>query len=266
MISFLFKIWGLARPYRWRLFLGVLTGIIAGLFEPLIIFTVAFVYGLIFPTAGSQIGDQLQKLTYAPPFFVAWLNSVQNSLASGVQEHLPAIIGLVALIPLVMFLSRMFSYLNVYLLQWVAIRAVTDLRIRLFAHLMNLSAGFFNSANSGNLISRISNDTNAVQTVISNSTTILIKEPATLVFTCIGLLLKDWKLTSVALVVLALCIIPISIFGRKVRRSVGTMQTHYAELTGVMSESFTGNRIIKAIRFGKRRGGAIPDDGAEIGK
>ncbi len=246
MISFLFKIWGLARPYRWRLFLGVLTGIIAGLFEPLIIFTFAFVYSLIFPTPGSPIGDQLQKLSYAPPFLVTWLNSVQNSLAIGVQGHLPAIIGLVALIPLVMFLSRMFSYLNVYLLQWVAIRAITDLRIRLFSHLMNLSAGFFNTANSGNLISRISNDTNAVQAVISNSTTILIKEPATLVFTCIGLLLKDWKLTSVALVVLPLCIIPISIFGRKVRRSVGTMQTHYAELTGVMSESFTGNRIIKA--------------------
>lgn len=246
MFSFLLKIWGLTRPYRGRLFLGVLTGIIAGLFEPLIIVTVAFVYTLIFPTAGSQFGDQLQKIPYVPSFVPPWLNTIQNSLASGVQGHLPAIVALLLLIPLVMFLSRFFSYLNVYLLQWVAIRAVTDLRVRLFTHLMNLSSGFFNSASSGNLISRISSDTNALQTVLSNSATIMIKEPATLIFTFVALLLKDWKLTVVSLVVLPLCIIPISIFGRKVRRSAGDMQTQYAELTGVMSESFTGNRIIKA--------------------
>ncbi len=246
MFSFLIKIWGLTRPYRGRLFLGVLTGIIAGLFEPLIIVTVAFVYGLIFPTAGSQFGDQLQKIPYIPSFIPPWLNAVQNSLASGVQGHLGAIAALLVLIPVIMFLSRFFAYLNVYLLQWVAIRAVTDLRVRLFTHLTNLSAGFFNTANSGSLISRIGNDTLSLQTVLSNSATIMIKEPATLVFTFTALLLKDWKLTMVSLVVLPLCIIPITIFGRKVRRSAGDMQTHYAELTGVMSESFTGNRIIKA--------------------
>jgi ATP-binding cassette, subfamily B, bacterial MsbA len=246
MFSFLIKIWGLARPYRGRMFLGVLTGIIAGIFEPLIIFTVAFVYGLIFPTAGSEFGEQLHKFHSIPSFVSGWLDAVRNSLAGGVQGHPAAVIVLLAMIPLVMLLSRLFSYLNVYLLQWVAIRAVTDLRIRLFAHLMNLSAGFFNSANSGKLISRISNDTTALQNVISNSTTIIIKEPATLAFTIFGLLFADWKLTAVSLVVLPLCIIPIAIFGRKVRRSAGDMQTHYAELTGVMSESFTGNRIIKA--------------------
>ena len=48
------------------------------------------------------------------------------------------------------------------------------------------------------------------------------------------------------MIVLPLCIIPIAIFGRKVRRSAGNMQTHFAELTSVMSESFTGSRVIKA--------------------
>ena len=51
MFKFLLKVWGLARPYRGRLFLGVLTGIVAGVMEPLMIATVAFVYGLIFPSA-----------------------------------------------------------------------------------------------------------------------------------------------------------------------------------------------------------------------
>ncbi|HZQ46202.1 MAG TPA: ABC transporter ATP-binding protein, partial [Verrucomicrobiae bacterium] len=246
MISFLIKLWGLAQPYRGRMFLGVLTGIIAGFFEPMIIVTVAMVCGLVFPASDLRLGDKLQSLPYIPSFVPPWLNAVQNSLSTGVQGHPAAVIALLAMIPLVMFLSRLFSYLNIYFLQWVAIRTITDLRIRLFTHLLNLSAGFFNSANSGNLISRISNDTSALQNVISNSTIIIVKEPATLLFTFGALLFKDWKLTLVSLVVLPLCIIPIAIFGRKVRRSAGDMQTHYAELTGVMSESFTGNRIIKA--------------------
>src|SRR6516164_8878089 len=53
MIQFLLKIFDLARPYRARLLLGVLTGIISGLIEPLMIATVVFVYGLMFPSATS---------------------------------------------------------------------------------------------------------------------------------------------------------------------------------------------------------------------
>jgi ABC-type multidrug transport system fused ATPase/permease subunit len=48
----------------------------------------------------------------------------------------------ISLVPLVFILRGVFSYLNVYCLQWAAIRAITDLRTRLFAHLQNLSVGF----------------------------------------------------------------------------------------------------------------------------
>src|SRR5262245_285952 len=63
MIDFLLKVWDLAKPYRWRLFLGVLTGVIGGLIEPLMIFTIVLVYSLIFPSAGAS---PLGKLDKAP--------------------------------------------------------------------------------------------------------------------------------------------------------------------------------------------------------
>ena len=53
MIKFLFKVWGLARPYRTRLYLGVLTGVLTGLVSPLVIGTIMFVYGAVFPTNSS---------------------------------------------------------------------------------------------------------------------------------------------------------------------------------------------------------------------
>ena len=64
MIKFLLKVWSLAKPYRTRLFLGVLTGILTGLVSPLVIGTVMFVYSAVFPTTDQSGMAQLpmQKL------------------------------------------------------------------------------------------------------------------------------------------------------------------------------------------------------------
>ena len=67
MLAFLFKVWGLAKPYRVRLFLGVLTGIISGLIAPLMIATIMFVYGAVFPSPNAQGGEQL-PIRHLPAF------------------------------------------------------------------------------------------------------------------------------------------------------------------------------------------------------
>src|SRR5207247_1779029 len=82
--------------------------------------------------------------------------------------------------PTVIFLRGLFSYLNVYFLQWAAIRAITDLRVRLFSHLLNLSASFFSRTSSGELISRIMSDTYALLGIVSNATAVIVKDPVTL--------------------------------------------------------------------------------------
>ena len=368
MIAFLVKIWGLARPYRGRLLLGILTGIIAGLLEPLAIAVFTFVFQLIFtPDAatfsaadikdlpalaarfnqpsdevskylaahfseGTQqklaayqvsnlssnslkdslvaefdlvllgptiyeparfngvtlsketqelvshpvVGTPIEKLNrlllqdayprelasarhfqsvpsfiqpYVPDSVLNWLERARQTLASRARTHPWAVIALVATIPAIIFLRGLFSYLNIYFLQWAAIRAITDLRIRLFEHLINLSAGFFNLTNTGELMSRIISDTNALQGIISNATAVIVKDPATLIGLLVYLLYKQPKLTLISMIVMPLCVIPIIVYGRKTRRSAGNFQTHTAELSAVMVESFTGNRVIKAYNL-----------------
>lgn len=247
MIEFLLKVWGLARPYRGRLLLGVLCGIVGGLLEPLMIVTVTFVYGLVFPSAGGvPVGARWPN---APESVRQWIQAAQQALGSGVQAHPSTIVGLVAAIPAVMFLRGLFSYLNMYFLQWAAIRAITDLRMRLFEHLLHLSTGFFNRSNTGELMSRIMNDTTALQGIISNATSNIVKDPVTLISLLAYLLWQQPKVTLISMLVLPACMVPIIIFSRKVRRSSRAMQTHFAELGSVMSESFSGNRIIKAYNL-----------------
>ncbi len=247
MIAFLFKVWGLAQPYRTRLFLGVVMGILAGMLEPVMILTITGVYAVVFNSADALSANPL--LQKVPEILRDWLMATQAALARGVEAHRAAGAILVGTIPAVILVRGVFSYLNVYFLQWAAIRATTDLRVRLFSHLLGLSARFFNQASSGELISRIMNDTYTLQGIISNSTAVIVKDPVTLVALLGSLLWLEPKLTLISLVVLPVCMVPIVIYGRKVRRASRAMQTHAAELTNVMGEAFTGTRIIKAYNL-----------------
>jgi len=248
MLAFLFKVWRLAKPYRVRLFLGVLTGIIGGLIAPLMIATAMFVYGAVFPSLDENGGVQL-PMRHLPAFAEEWFKNARAALESGVHSHQWAVAALIMAIPLIAFLRGLFGYLNVYFLQWTAARTIADLRTRLFAHLLNLSAGFYSETSTGQLISRIMNDTASLQNILSGATSIIVRDPIILV-SVLGLLLwQQPKLTLISMVVLPAGMIPIVIYSRKIRRASREMQTQFAELTQIMTEAFTGHRVVKAYNL-----------------
>jgi subfamily B ATP-binding cassette protein MsbA len=248
MLAFLFKVWSLAKPYRARLFLGVATGVISGLLSPLLIGTIMFVYGAVFPSPDKNGSAQL-PLHKLPGFVKDWFDHTRAALETGLHTHPWTIGALIAAIPFVMMLRGLSGYLNVYFLQWTASRTIADLRTRLFAHLLNLSAGFYTENSSGQLISRVMNDTASLQNILSGATSVIIRDPVTLLGVMGFLLWEQPKLTLITMVLLPVCIIPIAIFSRKVRRSSREMQTQSAELTQIMSEAFTGHRIVKAYNL-----------------
>jgi ATP-binding cassette, subfamily B, bacterial MsbA len=247
MFDFLKKIWGLSTAYRARLYLGVAMGVLSGLMQPLLIGTIVFVVSAVFPDAmGAQTSSSVSRL---PHFLQVWFVNVRVAMTTEVQTHRWEIWLLVASIPVVMLLRGIFGYLNTYFLQWVASRAIADLRVRLFRHLLDLSAGFYNQTSSGQLISRTVNDTATLQNIVSNATSIVVRDPVTLISLVSYLLWTQPKLTLITIVVLPVCLIPIIIFSKKIRRSSREMQARSADLTKIMSEAFTGHRIVKAYNL-----------------
>ena len=249
MIAFLRKLWELVRPYRARLFLGVFTGTLAGLMSLLMIVVISLVASVMFPAANQKPVEE--KWASLPAFAVQWIHDARIGLESGLHQHRSALILFVAMIPLIMLLRGMVTYLNVYFLQWAAIRAVNGLRVKLFAHLMDLSAGFFSQNRSGELISRIMSDTQALQNIFSGATSVIVRDPVTLISIMAWLLWRPETrtMTLISLVVLPVCIIPLSIFSKKVRRSSGELQRQNAGLVQVMAEAFTGHRVVKAYNL-----------------
>lgn len=80
-----------------------------------------------------------------------------------------------------MLLRNLLQYLSTYLTNWAAMHAVADIRTRLFAHLQNLSLGFFNRASTGDLIARATNDTQILYGIIGASVASAVKDPVTIV-------------------------------------------------------------------------------------
>ena len=246
MIHFFRQLWEFVRPYRLRFFLGLITGIISGAIEPLLVVTVIFVFAAIFPEANPAT---IEKFTSSLPGYVRdWIQQIHEAMG-GSSAHQSAKFAMVALIPTVVFLRSLFGYLNVYFLQWTAVRTVMDLRTKLFGHLLNLSAGFFSKNPSGELISRITSDTASLQNILSNSVSSIVKDPVTIVWTIAMLFWFDWKLTLVAMIALPLGVLPLAIFSRKVRKSSRAIQGESADLMKVMTEAFTGHRVVKAYNL-----------------
>jgi len=247
MSDFLRKLLVFVRPHRFRLGLGIGAGLVFALSNGALVIVVKLVCDAIFPTAGTPpLADQLRRL---PPFLRAWLAGWFDNFSF--DRHSPGLKLVIAAVPLVMFVRCLFGYLNLYLMNWVAVRTVHDLRVKLFDHLQYLSASFFHGARTGDLMSRVSNDTFMLYSIIANTLAALLKDPLTILVLVSILVVQQPRLTAISLVVLPVCLAPVVIYGRKVRKAAREAQKHAAELNDIMAESFGGQRVIKAYGLEK---------------
>jgi subfamily B ATP-binding cassette protein MsbA len=248
MTDFLRQLWEFIRPYRGRFLLGLLCGVLFGLVNGLLMGTVKIVIQLVFEGT-TDLHSQLES---APK----WIQPLSRRLAGMVPElRAPAAddrlgwLWIVSAIPAVMLLRNCLQYLSTYMANWTAMHAIADIRTRLFGHLQNQSLGFFSRASTGDLIARTTNDTQILYGIVGSSFASAVKDPVTIICLIGYQLVTNTELTLISIAVFPVCFVPIIVYGRKVRRSARAVQQYNAELTNLMHESFTGNRVIKAYNL-----------------
>ena len=164
------------------------------------------------------------------------------------RSSLTATVLIISSIPVSMFLRGLLSYLNIYLMSWVGVRATSDLRTRLFSHLLGLSMDFFHKTGTGELMSHASN-ISIMQAIITNSLVVIVKEPITVLSLALVLIYSQPRLTLVALLVLPLTLVPFVVYARKVRSSSAAINQQLSVLGKLMHESLTGFRILRAYNL-----------------
>lgn len=218
-------------PYKKRFIIGIVCGVVGGMLSGVI--------PLVIQKAGQSLMGGGLKL----PNQSALLNGGISNDGPGIES----VIWISLLIPLVMVARGIFSYLNGYYLAWVSQRVLTDVRTQLFAHLMSQSLDFFNREKAGILMSRVMSDTRVAQTALTTVSGNLIKDPIAVLTGVAVLVMIDWKFSLTTLVLFPICIIPVVVFGRKVREAGKAEERESAQMSVILQETFAGVRVIKSF-------------------
>jgi subfamily B ATP-binding cassette protein MsbA len=199
-------------------------------------------------------GVFLEKEQIPPPLKNIIIQLRLDSLLP--KEGMEMLILIPVAIILLFLFKGIFEYGQAYLMNFVGLRVVADIREKLYNHLQTLSLSFFTKTPTGILISRITNDVNLIQGSVSNAITGLLKDA----FTILGLVgvvfYRDWKMAIVAFLIFPLVIIPIKEFGKRLRKFSRKSQQRMGSITTFLHETIAGNRIVKAFNmeeYEKRR-------------
>lgn len=216
-------------PYKKRFIMGIVFGILAGFLNG--------VFPLVIKKAGEAVLPAGQSLSPGQ----------MMKSATDVGPGIESVIWISLLIPAAMIARGIFSYLNSYCLAWVSLRVLRDIRTQLFSHLISQSLTFFNRSKSGKLISRVMNDTRMVQNALTSISNDVISQPVAVVTGAAALVYLDWKFALTSLVLFPICIIPVVVFGKKVRQAGRAEENEAGQMSVILQETFAGIRVIKSF-------------------
>ncbi|MFT5988230.1 MAG: ATP-binding cassette subfamily B protein [Marinobacter psychrophilus] len=139
------------------------------------------------------------------------------------------------------------SFARFYLVSWIGERVVADIRKRVFNHLIDLNPGFFESNRALEIQSRFTADTTVLQSVIGSTVSIALRNALMLVGGLLLLFITNAKLASVIVLGFPLVIVPIVIFGRRVRQLSRLSQDRIADVGSYVGENLTQIKTVQAF-------------------
>jgi ATP-binding cassette subfamily B protein len=138
------------------------------------------------------------------------------------------------------------TFFRFYLMMTTGERVVTDLRCAVFNHLLALSPGFYETARTGELVSRLSSDTTVVQQVIGYGLSMFVRNLIMMTGAAAMLFFTSWKLAALVLAGVPATLVPILLLGRRVRRLSRRSQDRVADVTAHVDEAVHEVRTVQA--------------------
>jgi len=182
---------------------------------------------------------------------------IDGGFASGEAALLDA--ALVALLAVIVVMA-IATYTRFYFVSWIGERVSADIRRAVFGHLLDLSPGFFEVTRTGEVISRLTNDTSLLEVVIGSSASFALRNTLIMAGSLVMLLVTSPKLTALVLLGVPLVIAPILLYGRRVRNLSRASQARVADVSVYIDEALHEIRTVQSYghenedraRFGER--------------
>ena len=169
---------------------------------------------------------------------------VDDGFAAGNVELLND--ALLVLLVFIIFLAGA-TYARFFLVSWIGERVVADIRKAVFDHVLSLSPGFYETTRVGEVMSRLTADTTLLQTVVGSSASMALRNVILFLGGSVMLAITSPRLSGLAVLVVPLVLVPIIVFGRKVRRLSRASQDRVADVGAYVDESITHIRTVQAF-------------------
>jgi ATP-binding cassette, subfamily B, bacterial MsbA len=229
------------RAYYWKLACGLLLMMGVGFFEAV----AALLIGPIFDRVlAPQAPDSTVALVKIP-----WLDTA-IFLDQLVPSWIHNVWTIVAVFVLLVTIGKaVCEYAANYLINFVGYSVIMDLRNQLYEKILSQSIGFYHRYSTGMLMSTVLSDIERIQLAVSQVLADFMRQAFTLFALLIVVVLIDWRLATVSLTLIPFVMIPSASLGRRIRSSTRKGQDNLAELSQLLQETISGNRIVKAFRM-----------------
>jgi ABC-type multidrug transport system fused ATPase/permease subunit len=208
---------------------------------------IGLLVGLALPYRARTAGALATLLAFtvvalAPPYLA------KLAIDQGISaDDLDRLTWLVALFLVAALLSLVLSAANTYLTGWVGERMLADLRNRLFRHLERLSMGYYERNRTGVIVSRITNDVEALDQLVTDGVTSLVQNTLLLVGTAVVLFLLDWRLALASLLVLPAMGLVTAWFRSRSNRAYRSVRERLGLVTATLAEDVAGMRVVQSF-------------------
>ncbi|ACO80588.1 Lipid A export ATP-binding/permease protein MsbA [Azotobacter vinelandii CA] len=199
-------------------------------------FILSIVGFLLFASSQPMLAEMLK-------YFLDGLEGAGGARLLGV----PLLHGVPLLIVLIALYQGIGSFLGNYYLAKVARGVVHDLRCALFDNLLTLPNRYFDTHNSGHLISRITYNVTMVTGAATDAVKVVIREGLTVLFLFGYLLLSNWRLTLLLVVLLPIIALMVTAASRRFRKQSRKIQDAMGDVTHVASETIQGYRVVRSF-------------------
>jgi len=184
----------------------------------------------------------LTILNLLPPLFQKQI--IDDVVGKRMLSRLPILVlGLIG----VYALSRLLHFADLYLRHVLGERFILDLRVLLYGYLQRLSLSFFEDRQTGEIMSRITNDVNALEDFVTHSTGFFIVDLLRLVGTAVILFALDWQLASLTLLPVPVLAVAMRLFNTRVRPIYRQVRDRLGDINAELQDNISGIRVIQAF-------------------
>jgi ATP-binding cassette, subfamily B, bacterial MsbA len=231
------RLFGYMRPYMGRFWAGIGFGLCFAASNAALLWVFKHTGDLVL--TGGEL-DKAKAASELPGFLRQWAVPGADGRSS-----FQVVLAVCLVIPLVMAVRGLFSYLNAYCVLWVSQRVLDDIRQQVYRRTLGQSLEFYNRQKAGDLVQTVFNQTRIAQQALTSIAADIVKQPTSIIGSVAIMLWFDWKFTIAALVLFPLCLVPVLIVSKKVRKSAAREEEEAGQMMVLMHEAFGGIRVVK---------------------